>query len=660
MNINKKQVDLFHELSKYPGRNRTFEDLASQLKVSSRSVRNYCSSLEDYISGTGIHNIIEHTTTGIIYKGTAEQTRHIRARIGESSFYEYHLSPDDRILAIVLILLDSQKPVTVMELCDTLFVSRATVLNDMEKVKLYFQQFHISFSSASNRGYHLEIQEAQRQDIICTTCFPYLKDWEPSVDENNIFHFEIILNLSKILPDICRIVQMAEQQFNITIADISYKQTVFMFATLCKGLIHGQKINSSSPLDEYLENISVGRIAHMMLQEAQKTFRFDYSEEEVLYLAWHLHLCHFDILQNFEHSVDLFFYMEVHQFLHQVEQTLPGNFTRNQYFVIMLTRHIWSIMNGDLGIDDILIDEIIDDYQDWYAVIKDNIGIIERSIGRKCTEIELTSILLHIIAETERQTRNSEKPGVIVLCHIGIGTANYLADRLKETFNLEIREVTAIHKLPEVLKNNNFDLLISTVPLKVENVHWVNVSPNLEDADILAIQKALTEVHRTKRSNHHPEKLKTYSADLADFIKPENIILDITSENWRNALDIAAVPLIGHKQILPEYVTAIKRSVELNGPYFVFCPGVALAHAAPTDGVMQFCCSIYRPQNAIRFYHEKNDPVSFIIMVGITDVASQVSYVSALMNLFRNEDLIRQLRKADSPKEFVEVLLKQN
>ena len=246
MNINKKQVDLFLELSKYPGRNRTFDDLAVQLKVSSRSVRNYCSSLEDYISGTGIYNIIEHTTTGIIYRGTADQTRQIRTRISKSSFYEYHLSPDDRILAIVLILLDSQKPVTVMELCDTLFVSRATILNDMEKVRLYFQQFHISFSSGSHRGYHLEIQEARRQDIICTTCFPYLKDWEPSVDENNIFHFEIILNLQKILPDICRIVQMAEQQFDITIADISYKQTVFMFATLCKELIQGQKIIFSS------------------------------------------------------------------------------------------------------------------------------------------------------------------------------------------------------------------------------------------------------------------------------------------------------------------------------------------------------------------------------------------------------------------------------
>ena len=398
----------------------------------------------------------------------------------------------------------------------------------------------------------------------------------------------------------------------------------------------------------------------MMLREAKKTFQIDYSEEEVLYLAWHLHLCHFDILQNFEHSVDIFFYMEVHQFLHQIEQILPGNFTNNQYFVIMLTRHIWSIMNGDLGLDDILVDEIIDDYHDWYAVIKDNIGIIERSIGRKCTEIELTSILLHIIAESERQTRNSEKPGVIVLCHIGIGTANYLADRLKETFNLEIKEVTAIHKLPEVLKNNNFDLLISTVPLKVENVHWVNVSPNLEDADIIAIQKALTAVHKSKRSQQQPAKPQANPMDLADFIKPENIILDICSDNWRDALDIAAAPLIENEQILPEYVTAIKRSVEINGPYFVFCPGVALAHAAPSDGVLQFCCSIYRPQNAVRFHHEKNDPVSFIIMVGITDVASQVSYVAALMNLFRNENLICQLQTADSPKDFLTLLLEQN
>ena len=114
----------------------------------------------------------------------------------------------------------------------------------------------------------------------------------------------------------------------------------------------------------------------------------------------------------------------------------------------MLTRHIWSLRNGTLQKGEIAADEVIENYQDYFAIVKKHIPIIERCIGRACTESELISILLYIVAEIERQNRKIQKPKVIVLCHVGIGTANYLADRLLETFNLEVVEVTTIHKLP--------------------------------------------------------------------------------------------------------------------------------------------------------------------------------------------------------------------
>ena len=658
MNINKKQSDLFQELSKYPNQTRSYEELAGILDVSTRSVRNYCASLEDYIADLGMPALIVHASTGLSYTGTPEQTKQVRSSISKSGFYEFHLSPDDRLLAIVLILLDSRRPVTVMELCDTLFVSRATILNDMEKVKLYFQQYHVAFDSNTTRGYHLQVEEAQRQEIICTTCFPYLKEWDPLENDGDLFYFhtEMILHLSEILPEICRIVQNAEHQYDITIADISYKQTVFLLAILCKSLMQGQFIGDSLQLDRQLENVSVGKIAHSMLEDARVSFGLSYMENDLLYLAWHLHLCHFDILQNFEHSVDLYFYMEVHQFLHEIEDTLHCNFSGNQRFVIMLTRHIWSIRNGNLSKGDIITDEIIDNYRDCYETVKRHIPIIERCIGRTCSEVELTSILLYIVAEMERQTRNTKKPRVIVLCHVGIGTANYLADRLLETFNLEIVGVTTIHKLPKVLEENSFDLLISTVPLKLENIRWVNVSPSLEDTDVIAIQKALAAIHKQNRISRTEKTAKRPSLDFTGILKPDHVILDLPSEDWRQALDTAALPLLRDKEINPQYVDAIKYSVEMNGPYFVFCPGIALAHAAPTDGVLKFCCSIYRPKEPIFFHHERFDPVRLIVMIGITDVETQVRYVSALMEVFRDNELTKRLLEAETPERLISIL----
>ncbi|KMZ55161.1 BglG family transcription antiterminator [Dorea sp. D27] len=665
MSINKKQKEFFHEIMRCPNRGRSYKELSDLLDVSTRSIRNYCTALEDFAAQIGIEEIIERTSTGITYTGGDNETQQILSRINTSNFYEYHLSPDDRILSIVLILLDAERPVTVMELCDTLFVSRATILNDIEKVKLYFSQYHVAFKQSMNRGYSLQIEEPKRQEILLNTCFPYLKNWNPFEDEAGTSHylFDLILNLRQLLPDVLNIVQEAERQFGITIADTFYKQTAFTFALLCKRLKTGKEIGTSFTFDSQLMNVSVGDIARFMLSKAERSIGITYSDNEVLYLAWRLHICHFDLLQKFEHSVDLYFYMEVWQFLQEIEHDLHCSFSNNQNFAISLTRHIWSIRNNAIEKDTVIDEKIIQNYPIQYKAVKDHIGIIESSIGRRCTDTDMYYILVYIVAELENQTRKWSKPRVIVLCHVGIGTGNYLANRLLQTFNLEISDITATHKLQDIIAKNDFDLLISTVPLKADHINWVTVSPNLEDDDIIAIQKALVDVHRQKQlsdTNRQIPPKPVINIPFAKLLKPDHIILDVPCGSWREALEIAAIPLLKNKEIHPEYVEAIKRSVEMNGPYFVFYPGIALAHAAPTDGVRQFCLSILRPDPPVCFLHEKNDPVRLIVMIGITDVPTQVNAVSAIINILRQDDLRRRLLTARTPEEVITILSEIN
>ncbi|MCB6203436.1 BglG family transcription antiterminator [Extibacter muris] len=666
MGINKKQSEFFHEIINSPNRSRSYNELSALLGVSIRSIRNYCTALEDIAAGLGIKEIMERTSTGITYTGMENETRQILSRINTSNFYEYHLSPDDRILSIVLILLDAEHPVTVMELCDTLFVSRATILNDIEKVKLYFKQYHVAFEQSTNRGYRLQIEEPKRQEIILNTCFPYLKNWNPFEKEAGTsgYLFDLILDLTELIPDVSAIVQEAERKYGITIADTFYKQTVFTFALLCKRLRLGNEIGTSPTFDIRLLNVSVGDIARFMLSEAEHALGIAYSDNEVLYLAWRLHTCHFDLLQKFEHSVDLYFYMEVWQFLQEIENDLQCSFSSNQNFAISLTRHIWSVRNNALEKDTVIDEKIIHNYPEHYKAVKDHIGIIESSIGRHCTETDMYYILLYVVAELENQTRKASTPRVVVLCHVGIGTGNYLANRLLQTFNIEISDITATHKLQDIMNRNDFDLLISTVPLKMSHVNWVTVSPNLEDDDIIAVQKALASVHRQKRLTDAKEgtvlQKPVLNIPFARLLKPDHVILDVPCANWHEALEIAAIPLLKNQEICPGYVDAIIRSVEMNGPYFVFYPGIALAHAAPADGVRQFCLSIYRPENPVCFRHEKNDPVRLIVMIGITDVNTQVNAVSAIISILRQDDLRNRMLYAQAAEEIIAILSEMN
>ena len=48
--------------------------------------------------------------------------------------------------------------------------------------------------------------------------------------------------------------------------------------------------------------------------------------------------------------------------------------------------------------------------------------MLEHGIGYSCSEDDLTFILFHVVAITERYYQSYQKPGVVVVCHTGIGT----------------------------------------------------------------------------------------------------------------------------------------------------------------------------------------------------------------------------------------------
>ena len=560
---------------------------------------------------------------------------------------------DERITIIALLLLESENKLPLKYFTDYLYISRSTFLNDINKVKTYFNQYQINLETCTN-GYYLNIDEQKRLDTICTTVFPRLRD-EAYLNDDDFYINLInkILGINQIKDDILIIVNDTENAYGITISDAFFRQTVFSLSLLCKRLLNGKRIDTLSYIDSGLLNASVGKIADVMLKQVKKQYNINYGNNEVIYLAWRLHLCHFDILQNFEHSIDFYFYTEVIHFLSIIDKEINTDFLNDNDFTLMLTRHIWSIRNGNLGDFDFSNKELEDNYRDIYNIIKENIHIIETCIERNCSENELLSILLYVVTEIERKKSNKEKPKVIVLCHVGIGTAYYLADRLKETFNIDIIDVTSAHNLPQVLKRNDFDLIISTVKLEVDNIDYVNVSPSLEDSDIVAIQKSIANVQRNKNAINGRNR-KDY--DLSKTIIPECIIINKPCKDWKESISIAAKPLIDRKNIEPTYIQSIIDSINKNGPYLVFCKGVALLHAAPNNDVNNLCISIYRPKNPISYGHKNYDPVKLVIMVGVTDPNSQVGYIATLMKYLSNQEILNKILNAKNKKEIINIL----
>ncbi|WP_044327437.1 PTS sugar transporter subunit IIA, partial [Citrobacter amalonaticus] len=56
------------------------------------------------------------------------------------------------------------------------------------------------------------------------------------------------------------------------------------------------------------------------------------------------------------------------------------------------------------------------------------------------------------------------------------------------------------------------------------------------------------------------------------------------AKDWRQAVEIAARPLITFGAAQPDYVDGIIDNTLNWGPYYVIAPGIALPHARPEQG----------------------------------------------------------------------------
>lgn len=656
---NSKLNEFIFEIIKYPNKTRSIADLADIFKVSKRTIQNRLNDFEKLYAFLNLHNLISYGSKTICYIGTPEDTKKISSHIASLNLYDFYANTNERITIIVLKLLLFDKHLSIDKIIEELYISQSTFFSDLIKVKSYFKQYNIEVKS-SNNCYYIETTEQKRQDIIYNTISPYLAN-EKFFGGNYVFNSSFLkrnLNIQDIFDDVFNIVSEVENIFNLSISDILFRQTVYKTSILCSRLLQNKFIEKIENINSKILTTSVGEIANSLLRRLNKQLGVVYGEKEVLYLAKSLHLLHFDFTSNFEHSIDFYFYIEVVRFLNAIDLELNTNFNIDHDFTIMFVRHIWAMRNSNSTEYDFSDVMLYENYKKYLNIVEKHISIIETCIKRQCSKNEKLSILLYVISARERYI-TKRKIKIIVLCHIGIGTGHYLALRLQETFNVEIIDVIATHKLPTIENRNDFDLIISTIPLDNKKLNHITISPSLDDSDIITVQKSI--VSTLHKSNSYSKINRNAKNNrIIDIIDKIDVVLDANCDNVYDSLLSAATPLLKKNKIEKRYIDSIMKSIETNGPYFVFWKGVALAHSFPTAGVNDLCISICRLSKPIVYGHAKNDPVEIVILVGIANPDTQVKYITDLMNIFSNPIILNQIKQCKTKTEIIDILVNSN
>ena len=136
--------------------------------------------------------------------------------------------------------------------------------------------------------------------------------------------------------------------------------------------------------------------------------------------------------------------------------------------------------------------------------------------------------------------------------------------------------------------------------------------------------------------------------DLIKFLSHNEVVsLQAEAADWRAAVKLGTDLLEQAGTINSNYYTAICKSVEELGPYFLLAPGLAMPHARPEQGVLEDSFALVTLKTPVNFGDENNDPIDILItMAAKSSKVQNESAIVQIIELLENEDRLVQLRAA--------------
>lgn len=670
------------------GKNITLQDLVEQFQVSSRTIRNDIAVINSHLELNQLSKI-ELGVGGSIER--KEDFIKIEDIIREQDFYTYRLSKGERKLHIVSILLNSPGYITLSQIADTIYVSRTTIINDLDGVKQLIQSTGtLQVLSHPNKGLRIVGTEKEKRKLL-------LKLGELNrKDGHGIGNMEKLLGIKSVHTSIIRkIIREQEEYFQCRLTDESYWYIELYLRLMVKRNLQGCFMEL-----EQENKSSTSEMAQAILKYLMQYCKIMSSEGELQYLSEMLQSCHY-LIKDTEEKEVLKTQMITRKFIEAISEEIEIDLNDDYDFYENLSNHLDSFFSGrNVSYpENPIFDEIMEKNMDVLEAVEKLSFIFEEEIGRVTTRLENIYIAIHICAAVERKKNHSIALRVVLACNGGVGTSQLLLARLKRNFKFQVIDVIAAHEAFE-LTEHEADLVITTVPLQECKVCWVKVSPLLTDEDYIRIGNKMDKLHNEKLLPIQSTKRQVTARGLFRKMKPlirqyggetqsileeklkevvysyfnvntkEEIFiprlhqvltepyikLDVECNDWKDAIRKSANILLDKGYIEERYIGAMIENIEENEPYIVISQGFAVPHEGLGKGTLKMGMSLIRLKEPVCFGVEEYDPVEFVCTLSAIDKHSHFKAFFHLVNILREKGFKEELRKAKTAKEIADII----
>lgn len=637
--------------------------LKKKYEVTERTIRNDLVEINEFLRTLRISDIYIDLD-GKLKAGPDFDPSLVESELTKITTYFYKMSPKERHIYIMLLLLWEQKYFVMQNIANKLCVSRVTILNDFEGIKEEFEKEGIAVISDAGKGVRVRSSRQKCIQLLTKLFHQLMLD----VEDEGFFQRFILeqLHIQYTFNEICSYAQeyMSENHL-VFMADILYDTVLYLFVvfnfTYYNQKTECEKKSEDSDSDNLMLYIG-NHLNCFVSQEMLQDFRTYIKENEI-------NLC----IKNLD---EIEFYEVVIHFLTNIDQELHLTLSQDAILVDSLLLHIKNMRDwGELELEISDLNEIVFDYQKLLQTIDNNISVLEKYLSYKINENMKKSILIHICVAMIRNNKQAKKPSVILVCPGSMATGRYLEVQIESYFDFNIKGLFPVSVISKHLeKLQDVDFVISTVGLSYPGIKCLKVHAVLTMQDMKLIQKTALEYQNQKSTpfykkgskkkidqlqgllqekelpKHLYQKLEILISEyrkereilektaIGELLERDNIFIHENCGEWEACIRKSADVLLQKGYIGQRFIEKAIQNIKDYGDYIILGDGVALAHAGKDYDVYHDSLSLLVSKQGIIFT-DADRKVNFLFCFSTKGEDEYIELFHEIIEIGRNEEL---------------------
>lgn len=626
--LNKRQKRLL-ELLESQSDYLTVSAIANQLGVSKRTVHSDLKKIEEYVQSLGKY-LDKKRGVGIVLRELKEN----KSPKDVEEDYDTQSTVTRRI-EIMRLLLFEESNVSFNYLSDLFFVSKTSIIKDLEFIMEIFKA-----------GSNVELQSDVNGTRICGNEIDkqkaFLQFNRYILSNSDLYHEETIhqkMNLlipfygEKII-SVCTNSLYSYVRENVNAISDYYIQNILnIYIILVYRITNNHHICLEKEIKFSSKSTFFDKSAINLLMKAQFRLNLSYSENDVAYLSHHLIANRFEPFP--EDSIDNNL---VDDLLNQVSNALNIDFSNDVKLEDQLKKHIppmiYRLQNNNKT-ENPFTEQIKVEFSLTFNVIWVILSEYENELNIRFNEDEIAFLTIYFQSAIERAKINRK---FLIICQMGIATSELLMNRIKNIIpSLDSIEVASVPELDH-MNLDQFDFIISTIKIDIPEKQVIFVSPFLTDIDIEKIKKI--------GFNQEKQKIQLdYLIDashLKRYVNKEFIYIDTDFSTKEELLNSVGKELVSNNYVTENFVSSLISREELGGTDLP--TGVAVPHGNPND-VKRTTIAILKNKKKFKWDTYYVD-VIFVIGISSENRGDTRKILSDIYNIIDTPKKLEEIKQA--------------